>query len=363
MGQTCGPMAADGDCDSRTRSRQVAAQTDQFDNVQSNLFGMNCCTPKGTSEESWHCRAMPVCGPMPVCGMTPRLEEPAPRLSESFEFRPSEDLLEASEAKGNTVVLHLYDLNPRLAAVNRLTYDLLGAGGAFHASIEVCGLEWSFGSRGINRTIPRQRWQELYRQSVLIGRTACSKTDVAVIITKMEAEEDWTAEAYDVLLRNCGAFADAFCVHLNVGHIPAWVNRFAEASVSSSTWRKVASYLGCESSALQIDDARCQPQHKSFSQPRAGHVKNHPVPRLAMHHLGELKGGMPESIASSSTTGLCSTVRCPLADRTNQFPDSSIGSPSKLQPTCSPKGPTPSKMFQGRRCRAFNLDYEAHLAA
>lgn len=367
MGQTCGPMAIDNDCDSQARSGQVAAPIDRCNNVQqSSFFGINCCKPKGALEEtSWHCHAMP------VCGMTPRIEVPTPRLSESFEFRPYEELLEtvsSPQAKGNSVVLHLYDLNSKLAAVNRVTYDLLGAGGAFHASVEVCGLEWSFGSRGINRSLPRQRWQELYRQSVFIGKTACSKTDVAVIIRDMEADE-WKADNYDVLMRNCGAFADALCVQLNVGHIPAWVNRFAEASVSSTTWRKVASYLGCESSALQID-ARCQQQDTSnaFSQPapRVGCVKTHPVPRLAMNHLGENKSGLPECVASKSrSTGLSSSLRCPLADRTNQFslyPDSPSRSPYELKPDCSPEGPTPSKMFVGRRCRAFALDYDTHLA-
>jgi hypothetical protein len=256
-----------------------------------------------------------------------------------------------------------------------VTYDLLGAGGAFHASIEVYGIEWSFGSNGIARSLPGSRWQELYRQSVTIGKTTYSKTDVYLIIREMESEH-YNAEGYDVLLRNCGAFADAFCMQLNVGHIPSWVNRFAEASVSNTTCRKVASILGCESSALQISQ-QCQPQPKALPDPRVGHVKQHPVPRLAMSHL---QNRLPDSLASSSspknlgeTKNLGDTLRCPLADRTNQVADSSHRSPNKLQhhrspkgrtplSSRSPKGPTPSKMFQGRRCKAFAYDYDTAAA-
>lgn len=356
MGQTCGPMTmtAAGDGHSKMESGQTGAQIDGFDSVPSDMFGISCCKPKGAPDEPRHCLAMP------VCGLTPRLEMATPRVvDERFEFRPCEDLLE-TEPQGNPVLLHLYDLNAKLAAVNRVTYDLLGAGGAFHASIEVCGIEWSFGSQGINRTRPRQRWQELYRQSVLIGRTSCSKADVASIIREMETE-DWTAEGYDVLLRNCGAFADAFCVRLSVGHIPAWVNRFAEASVSSTAWRKVASYLGCESAAMQIN-AQCQPQQKAFlrSGSQAGAVKRHPVPRLTMNHLGEPENMMADSTASKpSPKGSRNNIGCPLADRTNLLQDSVSRSPNKSQPHLSPQGPTPCKIFQGRRCKAFTLNYDS----
>lgn len=334
---------ADGDSSKQTRSGldlHVNAPT-------AGICGNLCCRTDEYEEHPWQCRAMP------VCGMTPRLEVPTPRHYESFEFRPCEDLLGPdTEPIGSPVVLHLYDLNPKLAAVNRVTYDLLGAGGAFHASIEVCGIEWSFGSRGINRSLPRQRWQELYRQSVTIGRTSCSKSDVALIIKDMESE-GWTQDDYDVLQKNCGSFADKFCVRLDVGHIPAWVNRFAEASASNGAWRKLANYLGCESAEGQLD-GQSHPHQKRSGQSgaQAGYGKKHPVPRLAISNLRDSLS------PDNSPTGLKKASECPLADRTNRLPNSFSRSPTKKHPSPQQKGRTPSKQFLGRRCKAFAYEYD-----
>lgn len=358
MGQSCGPMAAekafslglgsrdDGDDESQSQPRLGYNDNCLVERLPSDVFGLRCCGPTAAADEH---RDQPFCRAMPLCGMTPRNDLVTPR-PESFEFRPCEDLVETL-APGNPVVLHLYDLNPKLAAVNKVSYDLLGVGGAFHASVEVCGVEWSFGSRGLNRAPPRQRWQELYRQSVVMGRTECCKTEVGNIIRDMEIE-GWNAEHYDVLQQNCGAFADAFCVRLNVGPIPVWVNRFAKASVSSDAWKKVASYLGCESAATQIANAPCQQRTTKGSfrtEPVTQQVKKkHPVPRLAMSPLCDATNRLPDALNGSPTrnpSGLYSRY-------SNKLPDARR----------SPKRPTPSKKFRGRRCMAFAIDDTEGLA-
>lgn len=44
--------------------------------------------------------------------------------------------------------------------------------------------------------------------------------------------EKYPGDDYDLFRRNCCHFADEFAVRLGVGHIPAWIHRFARIATT-----------------------------------------------------------------------------------------------------------------------------------
>mmetsp|Transcript_799 Transcript_799/g.1964 ORF Transcript_799/g.1964 Transcript_799/m.1964 type:complete len:235 (-) Transcript_799:123-827(-) len=128
-----------------------------------------------------------------------------------------------SRASGSAVFLNIYHLNGRWEQSNKISGDLLGLGGAFHAGVEVFGSEWTFGYEGIYCHDPRDHTVHMYHQSIFMGDTACEPEEVADIITEMCKE--WLAEDYKLLSRNCCSFAQAFCQEIVGEDIPSWVDR------------------------------------------------------------------------------------------------------------------------------------------
>ncbi|CAE8674562.1 unnamed protein product, partial [Polarella glacialis] len=83
--------------------------------------------------------------------------------------------------------LNVYDLQRdwRLGLINTLTWGVLGAGGLFHAAVEVYGEEWMFGGQevglrgsGISACQPRGCSLHTFRQSICLGLTSRSVDDV-----------------------------------------------------------------------------------------------------------------------------------------------------------------------------------------
>eukprot|EP00931_Biecheleriopsis_adriatica_P040857 TRINITY_DN23400_c0_g1_i2.p1 TRINITY_DN23400_c0_g1~~TRINITY_DN23400_c0_g1_i2.p1 ORF type:complete len:246 (-),score=68.63 TRINITY_DN23400_c0_g1_i2:16-726(-) len=132
------------------------------------------------------------------------------------------------------VILHIYDVTGHevVTGVNE-KLRLLGTG-AFHGAVEVYGQEWSFGyceeGTGVFSCPPRGCSAHSFRESVSMGETSKTETEVFEIIAQFENE--WPGSGYDLLRRNCCSFSDEFCVQLGVGHIPAWVNNLAGAGAT-----------------------------------------------------------------------------------------------------------------------------------
>eukprot|EP00438_Fugacium_kawagutii_P006346 Skav208392 [mRNA] locus=scaffold1179:78766:79548:- [translate_table: standard] len=103
--------------------------------------------------------------------------------------------------------------------------------GAFHAGVEVYGLEWSFGfsedGSGVFSCTPGECGGHAYREAVWMGETSLSEEDVMILLSTLA--QDWKGIDYDILRRNCCHFSDAFCKSLEVGHIPGWVTNLAGA--------------------------------------------------------------------------------------------------------------------------------------
>jgi len=128
------------------------------------------------------------------------------------------------------VTLHIYDLLENVAAQGVNSFLAAVGAGAFHAGVEVHGIEWSFAAAGagdkpddsgIFHCPPKGCSGHHYRDSLSMGKTARSAQDVAKILDIMGQE--WKGGKYDLLRKNCCHFCDAFCQELGVGAIPSWV--------------------------------------------------------------------------------------------------------------------------------------------
>eukprot|EP00443_Scrippsiella_acuminata_P010407 CAMPEP_0115257102 /NCGR_PEP_ID=MMETSP0270-20121206/46592_1 /TAXON_ID=71861 /ORGANISM="Scrippsiella trochoidea, Strain CCMP3099" /LENGTH=271 /DNA_ID=CAMNT_0002672783 /DNA_START=13 /DNA_END=826 /DNA_ORIENTATION=+ len=104
--------------------------------------------------------------------------------------------------------------------------------GAYHAGVEVYGLEWSFSCTtdgpyrsGIFAVPPRGCDAHSYREAVEMGETQMTAREVRALIDRLYKE--WPGVEYDLLRHNCCHFSDALCIELGVGPIPGWVTSLA----------------------------------------------------------------------------------------------------------------------------------------
>jgi len=131
---------------------------------------------------------------------------------------------------GEPVVLHIYDvtMENNLQWVNGILRNV--GTGAFHAGVEVFGLEWSYGynengATGIHSCVPRSNKLHKYRENVLMGVTPMSEPEVRFMLYMLAKE--WRGAEYDFLTRNCCHFSNELCIRLAVGPVPQWVLRLA----------------------------------------------------------------------------------------------------------------------------------------
>ncbi|CAE8697209.1 unnamed protein product [Polarella glacialis] len=127
---------------------------------------------------------------------------------------------------GETVELHLYDLNDTFGHMNSVSLDLLNFGGALHVGVDVLGNEWSFGMQGVSVSCPKENQYYSYRRTVSMGRTMLKRKEVECAILLLKRR--WSSIKYDIFTRNCGHFCNELCDSLGVGRMPGWVTRLAE---------------------------------------------------------------------------------------------------------------------------------------
>lgn len=132
------------------------------------------------------------------------------------------------------VTLHIYDVFGHEVA-RGLNNVLKATGtGAFHAAVEVMGVEYSYGFQeegtGVFTCPPKGCEGHSYRESHPMGETRMSVQQLASLLDRMQAE--WPGADYDLLRHNCCHFSDTFCKELGVGPIPAWVTNLAGAGAT-----------------------------------------------------------------------------------------------------------------------------------
>jgi len=181
----------------------------------------------------------------PTNGSTPGVALPR---SHAFDLMPK-------KRQRAQVLLNIYDLGVR-RSVRGMNSALRSFGaGAYHAGVEVHGVEWSYGagleltyldgsivtdpadiaasgfvdsSSGIFACEPRRCEVHKYRESIVMGETDLTATAVEELLER--SFEDWAANGYDLTRHNCCSFAEAFCEELGVGSLPPWVARLARTA-------------------------------------------------------------------------------------------------------------------------------------
>jgi hypothetical protein len=127
----------------------------------------------------------------------------------------------------NVVTLNIYDLNTDWLRANQLLSDVIGIGGVFHVGVEVYNREYVYGSEGISIQKPKTHDFHVYRQSVVMGRTTLSLSEITEVIEIMMLGR-WRGEEYDMISNNCCAFSRSLCKLLVNQQIPKWVDRLAQ---------------------------------------------------------------------------------------------------------------------------------------
>jgi len=153
-----------------------------------------------------------------------RVFKPTVECDESVK-RADESSFSNSPPEPLEVRINVYDvsLDFKVQTVNGILC-MLGSG-AYHAAIEVYGLEWSFGyteeGTGVFRSAPRECQAHRYRSSEVLGKVQKSRNEVEELLRVMSRE--WKGNDYDLLRRNCCHFSDEFSQRLGAGPIPRWV--------------------------------------------------------------------------------------------------------------------------------------------
>lgn len=131
------------------------------------------------------------------------------------------------------VTVNIYDVVGG-TVFDALNGMLLAMGtGAFHSGVVVYGIEWSFGycetGSGVMLHEPKASPHQ-YRMSLNMGETRLSDWEVVSVIERLRKE--WVGSSYNLLHRNCCAFAAEFCRELGLGCLPAWVTNLAAAGAA-----------------------------------------------------------------------------------------------------------------------------------
>ncbi|CAE7767598.1 unnamed protein product, partial [Symbiodinium sp. CCMP2592] len=202
------------------------------------------------------------------------------------------DYREERDGAGESVYLHLYDLNDTFAHMNSVSLDLFGIGGVVHVGVEVLGNEWSFGMQGVSITTPKQNQYYTFRQTVTMGRSGLRRKEVEGVILALKRR--WSGVDYDLLERNCGHFCNELCQALGVGRMPNWVTRVAEAMASmpgSHTLKNSISRAIMEDGTPRRMDEDEAQEVRSLCQFRQGELRSHAFPSYRCQIiLGSLLG-------------------------------------------------------------------------
>jgi len=124
---------------------------------------------------------------------------------------------------GVEVYINIYDLSH---ANKYLNYIGLGA---YHTGVVIENREYSFGGHdyddvtGVFDNEPRCVPNALFRQTVHMGSTRCSRKEVFRILDDLSAK--WKGTDYEIFSRNCNTFADDLCRQILGKGVPRYVNR------------------------------------------------------------------------------------------------------------------------------------------
>jgi len=122
------------------------------------------------------------------------------------------------------VFLNVYDLH------HSNDYSYYIGIGIFHSGVEINGREYSYGGHeysysGVFDIVPRTASGAKFRESISLGHTRLSKTELERIIDDLS--DQFTGNSYHPLTRNCNTFSNELCLRVLNRGIPGYVNRLA----------------------------------------------------------------------------------------------------------------------------------------
>jgi len=120
------------------------------------------------------------------------------------------------------VFLNVYDLHH----ANLYGYPV--GLGAYHSGVEINGKEYAFGGHnysftGVFDIEPRSACGAIFRESVLLGETPLSGSEIQTIIDELSVE--FVGNSYHPFSRNCNTFSNELSLRLFQTPIPGYVNR------------------------------------------------------------------------------------------------------------------------------------------
>mmetsp|Transcript_66103 Transcript_66103/g.123305 ORF Transcript_66103/g.123305 Transcript_66103/m.123305 type:complete len:345 (+) Transcript_66103:44-1078(+) len=278
------------------------------------------------------------------------------------------------------VLLHIYDLT-RDASARKVNSVLTAMGaGAYHAGVEVFGVEWSFGCEvgdvgesGIFSVQPRGATDHHYRGHLPLGMTTKSHNEVMRILDAMGPR--WQSSAYDLLRHNCCHFCDEFCDELGVDGLPFWVSlNIAGLGASLRRFARGAFIQQSES----FDEEEMQPassqivtkklsrrKTRGFDDGSGGCYKLGVAVDIFSNSTQSWCGGVVESVQNESlivafqppgvAAGAWARKEVPIASNTLRLQEASKS---------TPKGPSPPPVtlqggyVEGERVEVFSNSYQ-----
>ena len=141
-------------------------------------------------------------------------------LSKGKQTKEVKSSMRLASIQSNRVVLNVYDLHEN----NDL---LLPLGlGLFHSGVQINSAEYTFASGGgVFSTEPKYAPGAKFRESIDMGEFKGTSRDMDKILDELRVE--FRGTDYNIILRNCNHFAEAFIKKLLNKEIPGYINRLA----------------------------------------------------------------------------------------------------------------------------------------
>jgi hypothetical protein len=153
-------------------------------------------------------------------------DAPSEQDSVESETHPHSKKQERRRKRGHQVWLHVYDLDSYTGKLNDYVLRPLSAG-AFHCGVEVLLDEWFFACgdsdcSGVLCNEPKGHQVHVYKESICMGDSPLTEDGVKSALCS--AMDDWSANSYHPIHRNCLNFAEDLCKRLQVPEaFPTWV--------------------------------------------------------------------------------------------------------------------------------------------
>lgn len=121
--------------------------------------------------------------------------EAAQEMAELNLLDASRRSLSPRHVTNSSVLVHVYNLNEAFVKANKVLS--MAIGGAFHAGVEIFGWEWSYGTHGVKKTLPRFQTRHVYKCSVFLGESEVDHAEFAQLLT--ESFQDFHGDDYELV--------------------------------------------------------------------------------------------------------------------------------------------------------------------